>query len=53
MITLREIGGGGGRLATGLQIAGCHWPKADHILEMADKNKFALASEKKMAGEIL
>jgi hypothetical protein len=25
---------------TGLEIAGCQWPKAGHILEMAGKNKF-------------
>jgi hypothetical protein len=24
----------------GLEIAGCQWPKAGHILEMAGKNKF-------------
>jgi hypothetical protein len=26
----------------GLEIAGCQWPKAGHILEMAGKNKFEL-----------
>jgi hypothetical protein len=36
----------------GLEIAGCQWPKAGHILKMAGKNKFE-ASRKKMAGEIL
>jgi hypothetical protein len=28
-------------LKTGLEIAGCQWPKAGHILEMAGKNKTA------------
>jgi hypothetical protein len=37
----------------GLEIAGCQWPKAGHILEMAGKNKFELPSQNKMAGEIL
>jgi hypothetical protein len=37
----------------GFEIAGCQWPKADHIFEMADKNKFELPSKKTMAGEIL
>jgi hypothetical protein len=32
---------------TGLEIAGCQWPKAGHILEMASKNKFELPSKKK------
>jgi hypothetical protein len=32
---------------SGLEIAGCQWPKAGHILEMADKNKYELASQKK------
>ena len=32
----------------GLEIAGCQWPKADHILEMAGKNKFELPSKKKL-----
>jgi hypothetical protein len=27
---------------SGLEIAGCQWPKAGHILEMAGKNKFEL-----------
>jgi hypothetical protein len=36
-----------------LEIAGCQWPKAGHILEMAGKNKFELPSKKKTAGEIL
>jgi hypothetical protein len=31
----------------GLEIAGCQWPKAGHILEMAGKNKFELPSKKK------
>jgi hypothetical protein len=26
---------------------GCQWPKAGHILEMAGKNKFEMASKKK------
>jgi hypothetical protein len=26
----------------GLETAGCQWPKADHILEMAGKNKFEM-----------
>jgi hypothetical protein len=34
-------------------IAGCQWPKPDHIVEMAGKNKFELSSKKKKAGEIL
>jgi hypothetical protein len=34
-------------LSAGLEIAGCQWPKADHILEMAGKNKFELQSQKK------
>jgi hypothetical protein len=34
-------------LSAGLEIAGCQWPKADHILEMAGKNKFELPSQKK------
>jgi hypothetical protein len=29
-------------LHPGLEIAGCQWPKAAHILEMAGKNKFEL-----------
>jgi hypothetical protein len=29
-------------LEPGLEVAGCQWPKADHILEMAGKNKFEL-----------
>jgi hypothetical protein len=33
--------------ASGLEIAGCQWPKAGHILEMAGKNKFELPSKKK------
>jgi hypothetical protein len=37
----------------GLEIAGCQWPKASHILEMAGKNKFQQPSKKKMVGEIL
>jgi hypothetical protein len=28
---------------SGLEIAGCQWPKAGHILEMAGKNKFELS----------
>jgi hypothetical protein len=39
-------------LPSELEIAGCQWPKAGHILEMAGKNKFELPSQKKMAGEI-
>jgi hypothetical protein len=27
-------------------MASCQWPKADHILEMAGKNKFELPSKK-------
>jgi hypothetical protein len=27
---------------SGLETAGCQWPKAGHILEMAGKNKFEL-----------
>jgi hypothetical protein len=38
---------------SGLEIAGCQWPKAGHILEMAGKNKFELSSHKEMADEIL
>ena len=29
-------------LNTGLEIAGCQWPKAGHILEMAGENKTGL-----------
>jgi hypothetical protein len=29
-----------------LEIAGCQWPKAGHILKMAGKNKFELPSKK-------
>jgi hypothetical protein len=32
---------------TGLEIAGCQWPKAGHILKRAGENKFELPSEKK------
>jgi hypothetical protein len=32
---------------SGVEIAGCQWPKAGHILEVAGKNKFELPSEKK------
>jgi hypothetical protein len=28
-------------------VAGCQWPKAGHILEMAGKNKFELPRKKK------
>jgi hypothetical protein len=38
---------------SGFEIAGCQWPKAGQILEMAGKNKFEQPSKKKMAGEIL
>jgi hypothetical protein len=31
---------------TGLEVAGCQWPKAGHILEMAGKNKFELQVKK-------
>jgi hypothetical protein len=30
---------------SGLEKAGCQWPKAGHILEMAGKKKFELLSE--------
>jgi hypothetical protein len=30
----------------GLEIVGCQWPKAGHILEMAGNNKFELPSKK-------
>jgi hypothetical protein len=40
-------------LSSGLEIAGCQWPKAGHILEAAAKNKFELPCQKKIAGEIL
>jgi hypothetical protein len=29
-------------IRAGLEIAGCQWPKAGHILEMAGENKFEL-----------
>ena len=29
-------------LIAGLEIAGCQWPKAGHILEMAGQNKTGL-----------
>jgi hypothetical protein len=34
-------------IRAGLEIAGCQWPKAGHILEMAGKNKLELPSQKK------
>jgi hypothetical protein len=34
-------------LEPGFEVAGCQWPKADHILEMAGKNKFELPKVKK------
>ena len=37
----------------GLEIVGCQWLKAGHILEMAGKNKFELPSQKEMACKIL
>ena len=33
-------------LCAGLEIAGCQWPKAGHILEMAGENKTGLLNRK-------